>query len=148
MIFGYANNSNVDFNINQYLEQNPGKTINDLTFDLAENIKIENNIFGYSFDSTKIVDLIGCNDIILQSVDGNEEIIKGKELSKNEEIKIEFRNGIKAFNCKIYYRYILIDAEYSEHIKYYINKFSTEYNFEDVHESHRNKYPEKLVFII
>lgn len=44
LIFGYANSSNVDFNINQYLEQNPGKTINDLTFDLTKNIKIENNI--------------------------------------------------------------------------------------------------------
>ena len=67
LIFSYPNSTNDYLNINQYLDNNAQNTIDNLNINLTNNIKIENNIFGYIFKSINIVNLIGCDDLILKS---------------------------------------------------------------------------------
>ena len=145
LIFGYPNSTDGYLNINQYLEENKGATFNNITFDLKKYVKIENNLFGYTYSSIDIVNLIGCENIILYSTNGN-EINVNYQLKEVEEIKIKFRNRMKAFNCSIFFRYVLIDPIYSEDKKYYIDEISSPdfINYKDVYNNKRMKYSGKI----
>ena len=149
LIFGYPNSTDDSLNINQYLEQNEGKKIDDIEINLSKNVYIENNIFGYIYSSIDITNLIGCDDLILKSsLDNGKEIKKGSEISENENIKIAFKNKMKAFNCKIYFRYIVTEQDFSQDQNYYVDiiKSNANLNIENTHNSNKGKYPGKISF--
>ena len=149
LIFGYPNSKDDYLNINQYLEQNEGKTFNDIQINIAKNVYIDNNIFGYVYSSIDITNLIGCDDLILKSsLDGQKEINLNSEILENENIKITFKNKMKAFNCTIYFKYIVTDQDFSQDQNYYVDyiKSKENFNIEDTHNNNKAKYPGKTSF--
>ena len=141
LIFSYPNSTDGYLNINQYLEENEGNTIDDININLTNNIKIENNIFGYIFSSINIVDLIGCDNLKLKSSSDNNIITKSYNLSENEIIKISFiSNYKKSFNCSIYFRYIITEPSYSENKKYYVDILPEGVEYEEIYNSHKIEY--------
>ena len=147
MIFSYPNSTNAYLNINDYLRENSGKTIDNISINLTNYIKIENNIFGYIFSKIEIVNLIGCDSISLKSKINNNNINKDYELSKNELLKIEFRNNIVSFNCSIYFRYVVDEPDYSDYQNYYIDDvLSTEFDYESKYNNNKKEYKSKISF--
>ena len=144
MIFGYANSTNGYLNINDYLDENPESKIKDIIIDLNKYIMIENNIFGFIFFYTEIVDLPGCDDIIFQNQ--NEKIIeKDSLLAQNENISI-FYYKEKSFNCSIYFRPHVEDPNYEDHINYYVSTISTDFDYESKYNNHSTEYAGKLSY--
>ena len=145
LIFSYPNSTDDYLNINKYLEENEGSTINNININLTNNIKIENNIFGYIFSSINIVDLIGCDNIVLKSSSANKIITKSYNLSENEIIKISsFSNEKEYFNCSIYFRYIITEPSYSENKNYYVDILPEDVEYEDIYNVHKNEYFGKI----
>ena len=147
LIFGYPNSTDGYLNVNQYFEENNGATFDNINIDLIKYVNVENNIFGYTFASIYIVKLIGCDDILLKSTNENGNTIDvNYELSEEEKIKIKFKNKMKAFDCTIHFRYVLIDPSYLDGINYYIDEISsTDFNdYEEIYNSKRNKYFGKI----
>ena len=145
IVFSYPNSTDGYLNINQYFEENKEATFDDITIDLKKNVYIENNIFGYVFENINIVKLDGCENILLISTKGK-DIVVNSELSQEEEIKIKFRERMKAFNCKIYFRLVLTEPPYAEDKNYYIDEISSNNfsNYEETYTNKRRKYPGKI----
>ena len=144
MIFSYPNSTDGYLNINQYLVENKGKTIDDISINLTNNIKIENNIFGYIFSSINIVNLIGCDGIVLKSGSDNVIISNNYNLSENENIKFFISNEKETFNCLIYFRYIVTEPDYLDHKKYYVDIIPIGIEYEDSYNSHKKEYLGKI----
>jgi len=141
LIFSYPNSTDCYLNINQYLEENEGNTIDNININLTNNIKIENNIFGYIFSSINIVDLIGCENIVFKSNYNNNIIIKSYNLSENEIIKISsISNEKESFNCSIYFRYIITEPSYSDNKNYYVDILPEGVEYEDIYNTHKTEY--------
>ena len=84
MILSYPNSTDYILDLEQFLFNNTF-SINDMTIDLKDYIRIENNIFGYIFDGILIENLNECQNIkFYSSQNSTEEIIAGKILNKNE----------------------------------------------------------------
>ena len=144
LVFSCANSTDDNLNINQYLEDNEGKTIDDIYLNLTNNIKIENNIFGYIFSSIHIYDLIGCNNLLLKSKKNDKTITKGYNLTQNELIKMSISNEKESFNCLIYFRYIITEPSYNENKNYYVGILPEDTNDETVYNSNKNDYLGKI----
>ena len=141
LIFSYPNSTDASLNINQYLEENEGSSISNININLTNNIRIENNIFGYIFSSINIVDLVGCDIIIFKSNSNNKIITKSYNLSENEIFKISSISKEKeSFNCSIYFRYIITEPSYSENKKYYVDILPEGAEYEDIYNTHKNEY--------
>ena len=76
MFIGYANGTDYKFDIINYLQQNNNHSINNLVFDLSENFTIDNNIFGYVFDSIKIINITKSGFINLKLLNSNKLLEK------------------------------------------------------------------------
>ena len=132
LIIGYPNNTDDYLNINEYLENNPSKTFEDITINFYKYYKIENNIFGYIYDSTRIEKLENFNEIsFISSSNNNLEIKSGVLLGENEELKLKFTNNIISFNCTIYFRHVanltssfVYESFYNDHISKFEGKES------------------------
>ena len=57
MMIGYPNKDDYELNIINYLKSDENNSIDNLIFDLAENMTIDNNIFGYIYNGTKIINV-------------------------------------------------------------------------------------------
>ena len=145
MIFSYPNSTNDYLNVTQYLSSNENNKIEDLNVNLTKYIKIENNIFGYVFSSINIYELTGCDDLTLKSVSNN-EINSGYNLTENEFIKFSFKAQEKSFNCTIYFRYVVTEPDYLDHINYYISNMSTDFDYKSIYNNHKTKYLGKISF--
>ena len=66
MIFSYSNTIDTSLNLDDYLFDN-NIDIDDFEINLAENTKIENNIFGYIYSGIKILQKDNCDNINLVS---------------------------------------------------------------------------------
>ena len=68
------------------------------------------------------------------------------KLSKEEAIKLEFKdNKYQSFNCTIYFRYTVTEADYSEHQQYYIHSYQTNssHDFAEDFYNHKTNYEGK-----
>ena len=121
MIFSYPNSTDYTLDLEQFLFNNTF-SINDMTIDLKDYIRIENNIFGYIFDGILIENLNECQNIkFYSSQDSTEEIIAGKILNKNEKIKIsliETESDYGIFNCIIEYIYKATEPDFNIYDNY------------------------------
>ena len=142
LIFGYPNSTNGYLNLTEYFENNPNSKIEDITIDLKENINIENNIFGYVYSYIKISDLVECENITIYSTkEDNPIIATNYQLLKEERIKLGFKgNKYQSFNCSIYFRYTVTEAEYTEHQQYYIYSYQTNSNHNFAQDFNNHKY--------
>ena len=145
LVFSYPNSTDGNLNINQYLEENEGKTIENININLTNNIRIENNIFGNVFSSIHISELIGCDNLVLKSGANNNIIIKGYNLTENELIKMSITNDKQSFNCSIYFRYIITEPSYSENKKYYVDILpGADTDYETIYNTHKTEYLGKI----
>ena len=138
------------FDIIKYLLLDNDNSIENITLDLSKNITIDNNIFGYIYDGIKIKRLERRGYIYLVSSISNIMFnnVNHNELSKNEEIKIEFKNNL--FNkseCLLEYSYIVTEPEYEEFEKYPIN-ISTTFGDDnkEIFNEQKHKYIGKSIY--
>ena len=102
LIFGYANSTDYTLDLENHIVNENNLHIE---IDLKSFLKIENNIFGYEYSYSTIMDLINCNDIIFySSKDKNKNIIIDSILENNETIQFDFEiKEYNAFECLIKY---------------------------------------------
>ena len=125
MILIYPNSTdNSNSYLYEYLIENYNSTINDFEINLEKEVRIENNIFGYIFNSILIIDKFNCDNIILfSSLNKSKEISSNYSLAKNEKIKIDFKdNNYSSFNCNLQYRYEITEPDLDIYDNYCDNK--------------------------
>ena len=117
MILGYANGIDYDLLLENHIINENNLNIE---IDLKSFLKIENNLFGYEYIYTKIIDLFDCNNIdFYSSKNINKEIIKDSILEKDENIKFDFETkDYNPFKCIIEYRNIVSEPDLSIFNKY------------------------------
>ena len=148
MIIGYPNSNDSELDIINYLLLDNNNTINNLIYNLSENLVIDNNIFGYIYKGIKIKNINKTGNIYLVSSLTNEEVEKKNELNKNENVKIEFRN--KNYSKSEYileYSFIVTEEEYEEYEKYPIN-ITTIYgnDSKEIFNKERKEYIGKSIY--
>ena len=74
MIFSYPNSTDIYFDVIDSLCTKSYSIINDIVFNLTENINIENNIFGYTLSKIKITNIPNTNDINILSKNSNKYV--------------------------------------------------------------------------
>ena len=149
MMIGYPNGSDYELNIINYLKSDGNNTINNLIFDLAENIIIDNNIFGYIYNGTKITNIENSGYIYLISSISNNLIHKNMILAKDEKIKIGFQdNFYNISEYKIEYSYIVTEPEYDKFINYSIYAYPEKdcINEAEIFNSQRKQYIGKTIY--
>ena len=105
IIFGYANSIDFNVDISQNLE-----TLTNVEIDLNSKEHIDNNVFGYIFNGTKIIEY--SKGLKLKSSSGN-EIKKGDILSKNESLILVLDREVNILeDSKIVYAMIVILPPY------------------------------------
>ena len=149
MMIGYPNGSDYELNIINYLKSDGNNSIDNLIFDLAENIIIDNNIFGYIYNGTKITNLEKSGYIYLVSSISNNLIHKNMILAKDEKIKIGFQEHFYNISeYKIEYSYIVTEPEYDKFINYSIYAYPEEdcINKAEIFNSQRKQYIGKTIY--
>ena len=123
MIFSYPNSTDKNFSLYSYFFES--SNINNINIDLKNEVRIENNIFGYIFSGIKIQNLTNCENINLTSNLNNKGINSNYTLKKNEILKLKFKNYDR-FYCNLFYRYIITEPELEEYDKYpyYIDEYN------------------------
>ena len=119
IIFSYANSTDNNSDLYQFLFNNYNSTIQDFSINLENDLKIENNIFGYIFSGIMIIDLKNCDNPSLISSKSNNIININDTLRKDETIKLEFNeNNYSAFNCNLQYSHIITEPDLKEYDAY------------------------------
>ena len=121
MLFSYPNSTDNSSDLYKFLINNYNSTINDFSINLENEVKIENNIFGYIFDNISIQNISNCFNIQLISSSSNNKIIgSNTSLSKGESIKLNFiDNNYSSFNCNIEYIPVFTEPDlniYDKHL--------------------------------
>ena len=151
MMIGYPNKEDYELNIINYLNSDGNNSIDNLIFDLAENMTIDNNIFGYIYNGTKIINVEKSGYIYLVSSISNNVINKNNNnmLVKDEKIKIEFENNLyNKSEYKLEYSYIVIEPEYYESKNYSVYTYPEEDDINDINlfNSQRKPYIGKSIY--
>ena len=105
IFFNYPNSSDINFDINKTIQ-------NDVVLNFEKSLVIENNIFGYEFKGTKILNY--SNGIILLKNGNNLEI--GTIIDSGENIQFKFRMDdfyLKG-NYIIEFVYVLTEPDYEK----------------------------------
>ena len=113
LFFSYPNSTDINFDLSYFYDNN--FKIDDFSINLANYVKIENNIFGLIFYGIKIIHIQNCENPHLISSLSNEIINSNYTLNKNEEIRLRFseNNFNNSFNCNIEYSYIITEPNLS-----------------------------------
>ena len=106
IIFGYANSTDYELDLEEYIAN---KNNLDVEIYLKTFLKIENNVFGYEYCGSIIIDLVNCNSFqFYSSKNTNKEIEIDSKLEIDETIKFDLE--LKDYNpieCIIEYRNIV-----------------------------------------
>ena len=102
-------------NISKYLLSN-NINISDLYFNLENNTKIENNLFGYIFKGIKIINF--SKDINLESSLTHQQLDKNYTLQKNENFKILFLGENFTEKYTIEFALVISDPSYEKMINF------------------------------
>jgi len=118
MLFSYPNSTDNSSDLYEFLINNYNSTINDFSVNLENEVNIENNIFGYVFDSILIQNTSNClNPQLISSL--NKSIESNTSLSNGELIKLKFNgNNYSSFNCNIEYIPILTEPDLNTTFEY------------------------------
>ena len=150
MMIGYPKGEDNELNIINYLNSNGNNSIDNLIFDLAENMTIDNNIFGYIYNGTKIINIEKRGHIDLVSSISNKVIDKNNNiLVKDEKIKIKFIGNLyKISEYNLEYSYIVTEPEYDEFINYFVYSYPEENGINDreIFNSQRKQYIGKSIY--
>ena len=136
IIFSYPNSTDIDFDLINHLI-NTNETISNININLFNNIKIENNIFGYTLKGIKILKIP--EKIIIKSVLNKTQIYQNYYLVKNESISLsvslENQNSKEEFTIE--YSLILSSPEYNT-LDNYITDIDETYADENEENNYNN----------
>ena len=121
LIFSYPNSTDNELIIDEYLYKY--LTLDYININLTNEVRIENNIFGYVFNGIEIKELLNCENLkIKTNLSNNKSIYLNYILQNNEIIKLEF-SGISynAFVCNLQYNYIITEPDVNVYNQYNID---------------------------
>ena len=143
MLFSYHNSTDSSFDLYEFLINN-NSTIKDFSVNLENEVKIENNIFGYVFDSILIQNISNCLNPKLISSLNNYNIESNTSLLKGELIKLKFNdNNYSSFNYTIEYIPVLTEPDLKAYDQYPIY---IEGQNETSNELMKEKYKGRLTY--
>ena len=143
MIFSYPNGTDSFLNLTQYIFNNNG--INNLVFDLKQNIRIDNNIFGLVYKKIVIKEKNNCDNInIFSNINQDRLIDVNSTLNENEKIKIKL-NSYNAFNCLISYKYIITEPDFTKYNSYAERDTSYGQDTSDIFNESKNDYESRVL---
>ena len=148
IIFSYANGTDYNLDLTNYLFNNNDIKIDNIIINLKENITIDNNVFGLVYKGIKIKNIANCPNIdFVSSINENKDININSILEKNEDIKLKFPNNIiNNVNCKISYQYIITEPDYAEYNKYSIERETYGNDIEStIFDSQKSEYESKIL---
>ena len=117
LIFNYPNSDDKKLNLNDYIYNY--RFDNNVNINLKNEIRIENNIFGYIFKGILINELINCNNLDFFSSKTNNKILPNYTLEENESINLNLSIGIyNGFNCILEYRAISTEPDLNTYDSY------------------------------
>ena len=124
IIFSYANGTDYNLDLTNYLFNNNDIKIYNFVINLKKNVTIDNNVFGLIYKGIRIKNILNCHNIdFVSSINENKDINTNYILEKNEDIKLKFPNNIiNKVNCTISYQYIITEPDFSEYNKYTIER--------------------------
>ena len=117
LIFSYPNSTDNILNLYDHLYNYSNE--NGIEINLKNEVRIENNLFGYVFKNIEIIKLVNCENLDLKSSKENIFIIPFYNLTENERIKVYIKiNDSHSFNCRIEYRYKITEPNLSVYDSY------------------------------
>ena len=120
LIFSYPNSTDDSLFLDEYLKRD--LSLNNISINLENGVRIENNIFGHVFSGIIIKDLKNCENLKIKSTLYNDGIQSGYNLTKNEVMKLEFSGfGFNSFICNMQYSYKVTEPNLSEYDIYPID---------------------------
>ena len=88
IIFGYANSTDYNLDLENYIINENNLNVK---IDLKSFLEIQNNVFGYEYSGSKIINIDNCNNIkFYSSKNINREININSKLEKDETIRFYF----------------------------------------------------------
>ena len=120
MILSYPNSTDKECNLYEYFKNNTNSTINDFRINLEDEMRIENNLFGYIFSGIVLTNFENCNNPAFISSLYNKNIGSIYSLQKNEKLKLSFNpnNIYSSFNCSFQYYYKVTEPDKKEYDDY------------------------------
>jgi len=131
MLLSYANNTNQNFDIIDFLLDNNEIKISNISYDLKEHLKIENNIFGYKIEKSEVLQKENCEKFDMEFIKTNRLIQANSQLILDDTIfKIIFKDNENDIyhkgNCTIKLNLYITDPDYEDYEKY-IDDINTTY---------------------
>ena len=123
MFLSYANNTNQSFDIIDFLFYNNENKISNITYDLKELLKIENNVFGYKIQKSEILEKKNCEKFDMKFIQNNLFIQANSQLNLDDTIfKIIFEENENDIyykgNCTIKLNLFITDPDFDEYVDY------------------------------
>ena len=116
MIFSYPNGTDYSLNITKYIFDNNDS--NNLSIDLKNHVRIDNNVFGLIYSKIIIKEIENCNNIgLTSSINTDTNINVNYEMEIDEKIKLNF-NSLNIFNCTISYIYLITEPSFTLYNNY------------------------------
>jgi hypothetical protein len=143
IFFSYANTTDNNFDMINYLNEDNNNSINDIKINLFDNIKIDNNIFGLIIYGIKIVSVDDCGiDFISNKT--NESIENNYILSSNEKLEIVLKEEqYEIITCTLSFNLIITEPDYEVYNSYPISKLN-EYDENEKSNFVKNTYEGKF----
>ena len=139
IIFNYPNSTDNSLNIIPELYNSNKNIENDFSFNFEGKINIENNLFGYVYKGTKIMNIP--TGLYLRNITNGNNLINESIILKDENVSLYFDSNeeYKKGNYIIEYAYVLTEPNY-EDINTYAN--TTETKGENINEKNYTQYNE------
>ena len=119
MILNYPNRTDKSFDLFNHSIYNPNSTINDYSINLENEVRIDNNLFGYKFSSIIIKNILNCDNPKFMSYLKGDDIFQNYYLQKNERVKMKFElnenDEYEPFKCILQYYYKVKEPELNEY---------------------------------
>ena len=146
MIFSYANGTDYNLILNDYLFNNNEIKINDLEIDLKKHVRIDNNVFGLVYSGIQIKEIINCDNLkLFSSLKENIYINESYILVENETIKLKF-DSYNILTCLIKYIYIITEPDFEVYNKY--AERVTDYGMDTMSDFNKNTYESRVLDLI
>ena len=120
IILSYPNSTDKELDLYDYLKNNSNSSINDFIINLEDEVRIENNLFGYNFSRIVLEDIDNCKNPIFISSLNSDAIYSNYILKNNETIKLLFNpnNFYPIFTCTFQYYYNVTEPDLEKYDEY------------------------------
>ena len=121
MLLSYANNTNQNFDIIDYLLNNNEIKISNISKDLKDYLVIENNIFGYKIERSEILEKEHCDNFDIKLINSDKSIEANSTLTlKETQFKINFKGNDIYYkgNCSIKLNLYITEPDFEEYQDY------------------------------